>query len=44
VPRDADQAAIEKLVLANPAVQKDVAGRPIKKVIVVPGRLVNVVV
>jgi leucyl-tRNA synthetase len=44
VPRDADKAAIEKLVLADPNVQKYVAGQAIKKVIVVPGRLVNVVV
>ena len=44
VPHDADQAAIEKLVLADPSVQKFVAGLPIKKVVVVPGRLVNVVV
>jgi len=44
VPHDADQAAIEKLVLADPDVQKFVAGLPIKKVVVVPGRLVNVVV
>jgi leucyl-tRNA synthetase len=44
VPRDADPKAIEALVLANPGVQKFVSGQPIKKVIVVPGRLVNVVV
>jgi leucyl-tRNA synthetase len=44
VPRDADRAAIEKLVLADPGVQKFVAGQTIKKVVVVPGRLVNVVV
>jgi len=44
VPRDADKAAIEKLVLADPGVQKFVAGQAIKKVVVVPGRLVNVVV
>jgi leucyl-tRNA synthetase len=31
-------------VLANPGVQKFVSGQPIKKVVVVPGRLVNVVV
>jgi leucyl-tRNA synthetase len=44
VPRDADRAAIEQLVLANPAVQKFVDGQLVKKVVVVPGRLVNVVV
>jgi leucyl-tRNA synthetase len=44
VPRDADRKAIEAIVLANPGVQKFVAGQAIKKVVVVPGRLVNVVV
>jgi len=44
VPRDADKAGIEKLVLADSNVQKFVAGQVIKKVIIVPGRLVNVVV
>jgi leucyl-tRNA synthetase len=44
VPRDADSKAIETIVLADPAVQKHVNGQPIKKVVVVPGRLVNVVV
>jgi leucyl-tRNA synthetase len=44
VPREADRKAIEALVLANPGVQKFVTGQQIKKVVVVPGRLVNVVV
>jgi len=44
VPREADRKAIETLVLADPAVQKHLGGQPIKKVVVVPGRLVNLVV
>jgi leucyl-tRNA synthetase len=44
VPSDADRKAIETIVLADPAVQKHVSGQPVKKVVVVPGRLVNVVV
>jgi len=44
VPKQADKAAIENLALANPNVQKFVAGQNVKKVIVVPGRLVNLVV
>jgi leucyl-tRNA synthetase len=44
VPKDADRQAIEALVLADPSVQKHVAGQAIKKVVVVPGRLVNLVV
>jgi leucyl-tRNA synthetase len=43
VPKNADKAAIEKLALANPNVQKFIAGQSLKKVIVVPGRLVNLV-
>ncbi|HKC31148.1 MAG TPA: class I tRNA ligase family protein, partial [Burkholderiales bacterium] len=44
VPKAADRAAIEGLALANPNVQRFVAGHHVKKVVVVPGRLVNLVV
>jgi leucyl-tRNA synthetase len=44
VPKTADKAAIEGLALANANVQKFVAGQNVKKVVVVPGRLVNLVV
>jgi leucyl-tRNA synthetase len=44
VAKDADRAQIEKLALQNPNVQKHVDNQPVKKIIVVPGRLVNVVV
>ena len=44
VPRAADRAAIEKIILADANVQKHISGQTVKKVIVVPGRLVNVVV
>ncbi|MEM6422976.1 MAG: class I tRNA ligase family protein, partial [Pseudomonadota bacterium] len=44
VARDADKAAIETLVLSAPDVQRYLDGRAPKKVIVVPGRIVNVVV
>jgi leucyl-tRNA synthetase len=43
VAADADAAAIEATALASEAVQKHLDGRAPKKVIVVPGRLVNVV-
>ncbi len=43
VPRDADSQTIERLVTALEAVQRSTDGRPIKKVIVVPQRIVNVV-
>jgi leucyl-tRNA synthetase len=44
VPKAADRAAIEGLALANANVQRFVAGQNVKKVVVVPGRLVNLVV
>jgi leucyl-tRNA synthetase len=44
VPSSADRAAIEAVARASPEVAKHAAGAPVKKVIVVPGRLVNVVV
>jgi leucyl-tRNA synthetase len=44
VPKTADRAAIEGLALANPNVQRFVAGQDVKKVVVVPGRLVNLVI
>ncbi|MDE2627205.1 MAG: leucine--tRNA ligase [Burkholderiales bacterium] len=43
VPAGADKAAIEAAALASDAVQKQANGAPAKKVVVVPGRLVNVV-
>ena len=44
VPADADREAIEKAALDDANVQRFVDGKDIRKVIVVPGRLVNVVV
>ena len=44
VAKDADRAHIEMLAMQNANVQKHVGGQPVKKVVVVPGRLVNVVV
>jgi leucyl-tRNA synthetase len=43
VSKDADKAAIEQLALAHEAVLKQLDGGTAKKIIVVPGRLVNVV-
>ncbi|MDX3908140.1 MAG: leucine--tRNA ligase [Pigmentiphaga sp.] len=43
VPSSADKAAIEGLAVAHEAVAKFLEGRPVKRVIVVPGKLVNVV-
>ncbi|PYE83669.1 leucine--tRNA ligase [Pseudoroseicyclus aestuarii] len=44
VPKDMAKDAIEALVLEEPAVQKALDGGSPKKLIVVPGRIVNVVV
>ncbi|HBZ43573.1 MAG TPA: leucine--tRNA ligase [Maritimibacter sp.] len=43
VPKDMDKAEIEKLALATDGVQRALDGATPKKVIVVPGRIVNVV-
>ena len=40
----ADRTAIEALAVATEAAQKFMEGKPAKKVIVVPGRLVNIVI
>ncbi len=42
VPAGIDKAELEAIVLANEKVRKHVAGKTVRKVIVVPGRLVNI--
>ncbi len=44
VPTDADKATIEALALASEAAIKAMDGAPPKKIIIVPGRLVNIVI
>ncbi|WP_170791229.1 leucine--tRNA ligase [Ruegeria lacuscaerulensis] len=44
VPLEMDKAEVEKIALSTEAVQKALDGNAPKKVIVVPGRIVNVVV
>ena len=44
VPTKADRTTIEEAALAHPVCQRFTQGKPVKKIIVVPGRLVNVVV
>ncbi|HLO62608.1 MAG TPA: class I tRNA ligase family protein, partial [Azonexus sp.] len=44
VPAEADKASIEAAALANEDAQKFMEGKAPKKVVVVPGRLVNIVV
>jgi len=44
MPADADEAAMQALALQQEAVQTALAGKPVRKVICVPGRLINIVV
>ncbi|MFA9229668.1 MAG: leucine--tRNA ligase [Microgenomates group bacterium] len=44
VPADMPASEIEKIALANDAVVKFLAGATVKKIIVVPGRIINVVI
>lgn len=43
LPADADKNSVEKTVLANEQTQKFINGAAIRKVIVVPGKIVNIV-
>ncbi|MNI88011.1 Leucine--tRNA ligase [compost metagenome] len=44
ISKDLDQAAMQEHSLSLPNVQQAVAGKTIRKVIAVPGKLVNIVV
>ncbi len=44
VPADAGQTLVEKTALEDPKVQAAMAGKPVRKLIVVPKKLVNIVV
>lgn len=44
VPRDADEAFLRKIILAHEGVQRHVAGKEIRKFIVVANKLVSIVV
>jgi leucyl-tRNA synthetase len=43
VAKDADQATVEAAALASPRVKEQTEGKTVRKVIVVPGRLINIV-
>ena len=43
VPADAERSAIEQAALADPHVQKFINGQPIRKIVIAPGKLINVV-
>ena len=44
VPRDADEAFLRPLVLADAGVQRHIAGKEIRKFIVIKNKLVSIVV
>jgi leucyl-tRNA synthetase len=44
LPRDAAEGSAERAALAEPGVQRAMAGKPARKIIVVKNRIVNVVV
>ena len=44
LPLDLGQAAVEKAVLANEDVQRYLDGKPVKRIIYVKGRIINVVI
>jgi len=43
VPADADNATLEEAALASEKARKWIEGKTVRKVIVVPGRMVNIV-
>jgi leucyl-tRNA synthetase len=43
VPSDADAAAMEAAALADERIRELIEGKTVRKVVVIPGRLVNVV-
>ena len=44
VPSGADRDLVQDAALAEPNVKRFVDGKPVRKIIVVPGKLVNVVI
>jgi leucyl-tRNA synthetase len=44
VPKDADEAIIKEMALNDSGVRKFIDGQEIRKTIIVPGRIVNLVV
>lgn len=43
IPAGADKAELERAALADPAVQRHTTGLTVRKVVLVPGKLVNIV-
>ncbi|MCK5746201.1 MAG: class I tRNA ligase family protein, partial [Oricola sp.] len=43
VPADADNAAVEQAALSDEGVKRHIDGKTVRKIVVVPGRIVNIV-
>lgn len=43
VPADADREELERAALADPRIQEFIGGKPVKKIVAVPNRLINIV-
>jgi leucyl-tRNA synthetase len=44
VPADADEVQLREWALTNERIQRETEGKTIRRVVVVPGKLVNVVI
>ena len=44
VPKEVSEQVLKEKAILQPAIQKFLANRPIKKIIVVPNRLINIMV
>ena len=44
VPRDATEAMVKEAALADASVQRAIAGKTLRKVVYVPGRIINLIV
>jgi len=43
MPADADENRMQEIALADPKIQQEIAGKTVRKVVCIPGRLVNIV-
>ena len=44
VDKDTDKDALEKLAMAEPRIQSNIGDKTVRKVIVIPNKIVNIVV
>ena len=44
VPKDLEKNTLENLILSDELIQKNIDGQKIKKIIIIPNKLVNIVI